>query len=81
MAGTQYLDAVLSLVWKILALVEGVLDNWANGIAFGSDPTAIGGGGLTTEGIQFTAEISDIVEKVIQICEYLIFRVSGFSEY
>jgi len=77
----QYLDAILLLVWKLLALVEGVLDNWANGIAFGSQPTAVGAGGLTPEGIQFTAEISDLVEKIIQIVEHLVEEVAGVSPY
>lgn len=68
--GFVVLDIILEIVWKILALTEGVLDEWVNVIKlldgnFATDP-------LTGAGHAVAAEVSNLIEKCMQLVEGIL---------
>ncbi len=64
------IDLVLSLVFKAIALIEGIMGQWVN--VFYLKDTGDAYGSLSTAGNALVAEVSDIVEKILQLVEGLL---------
>lgn len=65
----DFLGLFGDLLGKILAIVEGVLEQWVDITSYDALGT---GWGLTTAGTNFVGEISNLVEKIMQLIEGIL---------